>query len=110
MKKFHYSKVQKEEAEEGTVNTSVRWLITEEIGAENFAMRLFEIKKNGYSPFHSHPWEHEVFVLEGEGVVRGENSEKELLEGDVIFIPANEKHQLRCTGDILKFLCLIPYT
>ncbi|MEA1993095.1 MAG: cupin domain-containing protein [Euryarchaeota archaeon] len=109
MKKFRYSKVQKEQAEEGAVNTTVRWLITKKIGAENFAMRMFEIKKKGYSPLHSHPWEHEVFVLEGKGVVRGGDSEEKISEGDVIFIPANEIHQLRCRGETLKFLCLIPY-
>jgi quercetin dioxygenase-like cupin family protein len=64
------------EAEEGALKVKVRWLITKEIGAENFAMRLFEIEPGGYTPLHSHPWEHEVFILEGEGVVIGENKER----------------------------------
>ncbi|MCK4636278.1 MAG: cupin domain-containing protein [Methanomicrobia archaeon] len=109
MKKFHYTEIKKEKAEEGAVNTTVRWLIAKEMGAENFAMRLFEITSEGYSPYHKHPWEHEVFVLEGEGIARRENSEETISKGDVLFIPADEKHQLQCTGATLKFLCLIPY-
>jgi quercetin dioxygenase-like cupin family protein len=109
MKKFHYTEVKKEKAEEGAVNTTVRWLIAKNTGAENFAMRLFEINSGGYSPYHKHPWEHEVFVLDGEGIVHGENCEEKISKGDVLFIPANENHQLKCTGKTLKFLCLIPY-
>ena len=69
MKIFHYQDVEAKDAEEGALKLRVRWLITKEMGASNFAMRLFEMKPGGYSPFHSHPWEHEVFVLEGEGLV-----------------------------------------
>ncbi|MEM3553827.1 MAG: cupin, partial [Candidatus Bathyarchaeia archaeon] len=72
MKVFHYSEVKPEEAiEEGASKLKVRWLITREIGAPNFAMRLFEMEPGGHSPLHTHPWEHEVFILEGEGVVVG---------------------------------------
>jgi quercetin dioxygenase-like cupin family protein len=88
----------------------VRWLITKEIGAKNFAMRLFEMEPGGYSPLHSHPWEHEVFILEGEGLVVGEGKEKRFRPGDVIFIPPNEKHQFKNSDEkTVKFLCLIPY-
>ncbi|MGB9727222.1 MAG: cupin domain-containing protein [Nitrososphaeria archaeon] len=97
-------------AEEGAMGLKVRWLITKEIGAENFAMRLFEMEPNGFSPLHSHPWEHEVYILEGEGVVFGGGEERKFREGDIIFIPSNEIHQFKNTGDkIVKFLCLIPY-
>jgi len=110
VKVFNYRDVKAEKAEEGASKTWVRWLITKEIGAENFAMRLFEIEPQGYSPYHSHPWEHEVFVLEGEGVVVGEEGEFKIKAGDVVFIPPNEKHQFRNTSDrVLKILCLIPY-
>jgi len=111
MKIFHYQDVEAKEAEENASKLRVRWLITKETGAENFAMRLFEMETGGYSPFHSHPWEHEVFILEGEGLVVGEGKEREFRAGDVIFIPPNEKHQLKNNGKkTVKFLCLIPYT
>lgn len=111
MKIYNYQDIEAKEAEEGASKTNVRWLITKDMGAENFAMRLFEIDVGGYSPFHNHSWEHEVFILEGEGLVINKEGQKQFKAGDVIFIPQNEKHQFRNNGEKnLKFLCLIPYT
>lgn len=111
MKVFHHRNVEAKDAGRGTSKLSVRWLITKEIGAENFAMRLFEMDPGGYSPFHSHPWEHEVFILEGKGIAIGGGEERKFGAGDVVFIPPNEKHQFKNNGEkTVKFLCLIPYT
>ena len=110
MKIFHYRGVEAKDAEEGASKLKVRWLITKDMGAENFAMRLFEMDPEGYSPFHSHPWEHEVFILEGEGIVVGGGEERKFRAGDAIFISPNEKHQFKNTGETtVQFLCLIPY-
>ena len=96
---------------EGAAKVKVRWLLTKEMGATNFAMRVFEVEPNGYSPLHKHPWEHEVFILEGEGeLFDGENSTA-FKPSDVVFVPSDEMHQFKNTGkNILKFICLIPYT
>ena len=109
MKLFHYQDVEAKEAEEGASRLKVRWLITKDTGARNFAMRLFEMEPGGFSPFHNHPWEHEVFILQGEGTVIGEGYERKFRDGMVIFIPSNEKHQFKNSGKKdVKFLCLIP--
>jgi len=109
MKIFHYQEVEPKIAEEGASKLKVRWLITKEMGAENFAMRLFEMEPGGYSPLHSHKWEHEVFILKGEGVVVGEGRERKFRAGDVIFVPSNEKHQFKNNSEkTVKFLCLVP--
>lgn len=109
MKVFSHSDVKAEEADEGALGLKVRWLITKEIGAENFAMRLFEMAADGHSPYHSHPWEHEVFVLEGEGAIVGEDGERKFKKGDVVFVSPDEKHQFRNAGKApLKFLCIVP--
>jgi len=109
MKVFHYKNVEAKDAEEGASKLKVRWLITKEMGAPNFAMRLFEMEPKGHSPFHSHPWEHEVFILEGEGLVVSDEGEKKFRAGDVVFILSNEKHQLKNNGEkTAKFLCLVP--
>ena len=76
MKIFPYTDVEAKDAEGGSTKLSVRWLITKETGAKNFAMRLFEMEAGGRSPLHSHNWEHEVFILEGEGIVVGGQEEK----------------------------------
>jgi quercetin dioxygenase-like cupin family protein len=111
LKHIHYSEVELEEpAEEGVKDVKIRWLISKKDGAENFAMRLFEIKTNGHTPFHQHDWEHEVFILKGNGTAKKELNEEAFKEGDVFFIPSMEWHQFVNTGqETLKILCLIPY-
>jgi quercetin dioxygenase-like cupin family protein len=88
----------------------VRWLVGEPDGAPNFAMREFEVAPGGYTPHHSHPYEHEIYVLEGEGVAIEGNSSRGMRAGDVIFVAPDEVHQFRNTGgEPLKFLCLVPH-
>jgi len=76
LKVFNHRDVKAEDVGEGAFRVRVKWLIDEKVGAENFAMRLFEVEPGGYTPYHKHPWEHEVFVLEGDGVVVGVDGEK----------------------------------
>lgn len=111
MKHIHYTEVDLEHPEEpGVKNIKVRWLISKKDGAQNFAMRLFEIKAGGNSPLHQHNWEHEVFILEGGGFVKDQTTEQPLQPGDVLFIKPMEWHQIINRGSTtLKFLCLIPY-
>ncbi len=72
-------------------------------------MREFEVAPGGYTPRHSHDFEHEVFVLSGEGVVSEGDQEYKLTTGDVVFVQPNEVHQFRNTGtQPMRFLCLIP--
>ena len=109
MKILNYSSVEPKDAGAGTSKVTIRWLINEETGANNFFMRLFEIEAGGYTPLHHHDWEHEVFILEGEGTIICEEEAKLFRAGDVVFIPPKEKHQFRNTGKkLVKFLCLIP--
>ena len=111
-KVFSFTSVKLEDvAMDGAAKVKERWLLTKEMGAPNFAMRVFEVEPNGYSPLHKHPWEHEVFILEGEGeLFDGENSTP-FKPSDVVFVPPDEMHQFKNTGkNTLKFICLIPYT
>ena len=95
---------------EGAAGVKIRWLITEEDGAPNVALREFELAPGGHSPFHVHEWEHEVFILEGEGVVTGEEGEFQLEAGTVVLVPPNEKHNFKNTGsEVLRFLCVVPH-
>lgn len=111
MKVFHYDTVQAETVTmEGASKVKVRWLITKKMGAENFAMRVFEVEPEGYSPLHTHPEEHEVFILEGEGQLFDGEKTTPFRAGDVVFVPSNELHQFKNSGKVLlRFLCLIPY-
>jgi quercetin dioxygenase-like cupin family protein len=110
MRVSHYEQVaQAPVTMEGSSGCQVRWLVDESQGAPNFAMRQFEVAPGGYTPQHSHPYEHEVFVLEGRGVVMEGNLEHPLKAGDFVLVTPDEVHQFRNTGSTpLKFLCLVP--
>ena len=110
MKLCSFTDVPATVAEPGGVNgVKMRRVIAEKEGAENFVMRVFEVDPGGNTPLHSHAWEHEVFILTGEGVVWGNGRENPLRPGDVIFLPSSEEHQFRNTGDEpLTMLCMIP--
>jgi len=94
---------------EGAEGVEIRWLISKDDGAGNFAMRMFEVRPGGCTPLHRHPHEHEVFVLAGEGVFVCEGQEYPFGGEYVIFVPGGEEQQFRNTGEgTLRFLCLIP--
>ncbi|RKY97352.1 MAG: hypothetical protein DRQ10_08670 [Candidatus Hydrothermota bacterium] len=101
-------KIEKVEME-GAKDAYIQWLIAEEHGAPNFAMRRFTVKPEGFTPYHKHPYEHEIYVLDGEGVVRIEGKDYRIEKDSFVLIPPNLMHQLVNTGDKdLIFLCLIP--
>ncbi len=106
----HYTEVEEIIPEEQGVNgVKMRRVIAEKEGAENFVMRVFEVDPGGNTPLHSHAWEHEVFILSGNGTVVNQAGEHEVKTGDVVFVPGGEKHQFRNPGDKpWEFICLIP--
>lgn len=90
-------------------NTTVRWLISRPEGAPNFAMRLFELGPGGSTPLHDHPWEHEVYVIEGEAEIVSEAGPLPVVSGDAVLVLPGERHQFRNTGESsARFLCMIP--
>lgn len=111
MKLSHYTDIKEEiPNEEGVKDATVRWLISKDDGAENFAMRLFNLKPNGFTPLHTHDWEHEVFIVSGSGELRDGKTTHSFNKGDTIFVNSNEMHQFANTGEKeLRFICVIPY-
>jgi quercetin dioxygenase-like cupin family protein len=105
----HSAKVPAETVESGAIGATIRELITVREGAPNFAMRLFDLAAGGFTPFHSHPWEHEVFILEGTGAVNSDGGPVAFSAGDAVFIPGDERHQFRNIGEgVMRFICVIP--
>ncbi len=89
--------------------TSVRWLIREDDGAKNYVMRLFTIKPGGYIRAHSHPWEHEIYVVDGVGEIRIGDRVYRVTKGFFIYIPPDVEHEYWNKGDKdLVFICVIP--
>lgn len=90
-------------------NVEKKVLVGEKEGATNFIMRLFTIGSNGFTEYHTHEWEHEVFILKGEGIIKTKNKNYEVKKGDCIYIEPNEKHQfLNPQERDLSFICVIP--
>ncbi|MBL7202144.1 MAG: cupin domain-containing protein [Anaerolineae bacterium] len=109
MKIKHWAEVEEQQAE-GLEGVTVRWVINDGDGAPHFAMRVFDVQPGRSTPYHNHWWEHEVYVLKGEGMVVQESGETSISSGSVILVEGDEMHQFRNTGDqVFRFICLIPF-
>ncbi len=95
--------------EEGAKGATVQWLISRPEGAPNFAMRVFQVDPGGSTPFHQHPWEHEVYILEGTAEVLTDSGPRPVARGDAVLVMPGENHQFRNLGEsTARFLCMIP--
>jgi quercetin dioxygenase-like cupin family protein len=100
-----------EKLEKGAEKTQVQYLIDDRQGSDRFALRLYTVLKGGHTPLDQHPYEHHVYVLSGEGLLRrsrdADSPLKELKARDAIFIPSNAVHQFSNTHDEpFVFLCV----
>jgi len=94
---------------EGVHGVTVRWLWSAPDGAPTFALRLFEVEPGASTPYHQHAHEHEVYVLGGQALLRGESQLHDLRAGDTALVLPHEEHQFTNTGSqTLRFLCAIP--
>ena len=112
MKVTHYKEILPVTLDNDLVkNVAGRVLIGRAAGAPNFCMRFFEMGPQGYTPKHTHDWEHEVFVHQGNGELFIEGQWHPLSPGSAIFVPPKKEHQFRNISDkIFTFVCLVPHT
>lgn len=110
MKVHHHTDVELKQVDmPGAANAKVRQLVGANVDAPNFAMRMFEIEPGGHTPRHQHDYEHEIYVLEGDGVVFEGDTPVPLRAGDAVYVHPNDIHQFKNTGSAtMKMLCLIP--
>jgi quercetin dioxygenase-like cupin family protein len=106
----HVDEVEKEEVDmDGVEGTYIQWIYSKKEGTPDFSMRRFTIKPKGKIPLHDHPWEHEIYILEGSGKIFTEDEEVDVKPGNALYVPVNEPHGYENDGDYdLVFLCLIP--
>lgn len=107
---INYKDVPAREFGDEAPGVRIRWLIDGETdGAPVYALRMIEVDEGGNTPDHSHPFEHENFVVSGSGEVMIEGNWHPVEAGDVIFVPPDVRHQYRNTGSgTFKFLCGVP--
>jgi len=87
--------------------------ISGEIGSR-VSVRIAEVPvaKTGDPPRGPHlhrGFEEVIYVLAGEGTTCAESGELPIKPGDIVLIPAGEKHMTRNTGSVpLVLLCFFP--
>ncbi|MBN2632184.1 MAG: cupin domain-containing protein [Bacteroidales bacterium] len=80
-------------------------------GAPVYSLRVFTVEAGGNTPFHSHPYEHMNYVIEGEGVIVDEyGNERPVKAGDFALVYPDEKHQYRNTSAdrVFRMICGVP--
>ncbi len=107
-----YTEVEERRVEaEGAEGVSIRVLVGPEEGAPGFVMRRFSVVPGGHTPFHSHEWEHEVYVLSGRGEAMSADGPAPLGPGTTVFVEPGERHNFVNTGgEDLEFICVVPRT
>jgi len=95
---------------EGAKDVSVRVLFGPGDNAPTFAMRLFELDNSGHTPWHSHPFEHQIIIMEGHIALVTAQREYTLNVGSVALVPPDQMHQFKNLSDTAsaKMICLVP--
>ncbi len=72
-------------------------------------VRVFRIRPGGYTPRHSHDWEHVNYIISGKGKLFLDGKEFEMTEKDFAFVPPNALHQFQNPYDKeFEFICVVP--
>lgn len=66
--------------------------LAERASGENLKFHLVSFSPGGRSHWHIHPFEQGMIITDGTGIVADEISEHVVTQGDVIIVPAGEKH------------------
>lgn len=67
--------------------------------SKNFHLRKVNFARGVRNKFHTHTTEQILIVTEGKGIVATDKEEIMVTPGDVIFVPAGEKHWHGATKD-----------
>ena len=73
-------------------------------GIEDMLAGIMRYKKGASSPYHFHEnCEHFYFMIDGTATVETPEGVRNVKSGDMVFIPAEEKHRLRATESLFYF-------
>lgn len=85
----------------------IRWLITHRDGADKFSLRLITVPEGKSTPSHKHDYEHEIFVISGEGDAVLDGKIFTLGEDSFIFVPGGVFHTVKARKK-MKMICVVP--
>ncbi len=80
-------------------------------GSPVYSFRVFTIMPGGHTPYHSHPFEHLNYIIEGEGALVAEGGEERpVKKGDFALVLPDEKHQYknRSRQNPMVMICAVP--
>ena len=80
-------------------------------GTPVYSFRVFSVEPGGNTPYHSHPFEHMNYVIEGKGVLIDEAGNQHILgENDFAFVKPGEKHQYKNVScdKVFRMICGVP--
>ena len=60
--------------------------------SDRFVVRQVNFNQGVRNKFHSHDIEQILIVTEGKGIIATEKEKTDIVPGDIVFIPAGEKH------------------
>lgn len=73
-------------------------------GTDQMLAGVMHYVKGAASPLHFHKnCEHFYFIMEGRATVESDEGVRPVGPGDLVFIPAEEKHRLRATEPLFYF-------
>ena len=73
-------------------------MVTQEIG-KNFTFNIVNFGVGARNYFHTHTSDQVLLITEGSGIVATESEEQAVSQGDVVHVPAGEKHWHGATKD-----------
>ena len=73
-------------------------------GMDDMLAGIMRYQKGAASPYHLHEnCEHFYFIIDGTGTVETPDGVREVKAGELVFIPAEDKHRLRATDALFYF-------
>lgn len=73
-------------------------------GTDDMLAGIMRYRKGASSPYHFHEnCEHFYFMIDGTATVETPEGVRNVKSGDMVFIPAEEKHRLRATESLFYF-------
>jgi len=94
---------------DGADKVSKAVVIGKKEGWDGYALRVFKLGPGGFTPRHSHDWEHVNYITSGRGRLTIGSEVYELGERDFALVPPGVEHQFENPGSgDFEFICIVP--
>jgi mannose-6-phosphate isomerase-like protein (cupin superfamily) len=109
MKKAHFKDIKLDPLDsEGFLNFEIGSFTHFSDAPINWSVSIIELE-NGSTPYHNHEHakQHEViFALSGLGLLKTDDKEEEIREGDIMYFSPNENHQIESLDANIVIACI----